>query len=51
MYGALCVGLMEGGGEGGQRDFENAIARTRPTVNGEDLVRQVKWTEEFGQEG
>jgi len=34
-----------------QRDFETAIARTRPTVNADDLAKQLKFTEEFGQEG
>jgi len=32
-------------------DFLNSIAKNRPTVNQADLEQQVKFTEEFGQEG
>ena len=34
-----------------QRDFEEALASTRPTVNVADLQQYEEWTRDFGQEG
>lgn len=35
----------------GMPDFIKAISTSRPTVNQSDLEQQVKFTQEFGQEG
>ncbi|KAJ2315411.1 Vacuolar protein sorting-associated protein 4 [Coemansia sp. RSA 2611] len=32
-------------------DFLKAVASSRPTVNSEDLTRQIEFTNDFGQEG
>lgn len=34
-----------------KRDFEEALASTRPTVNAADLRQYEEWTRDFGQEG
>ena len=33
------------------RDFIKALRTSRPTVNQDDLRQQIKFTQEFGQEG
>lgn len=33
------------------KDFIKSIGNTRPTVNDNDLVKQIKFTDDFGQEG
>ncbi|CEP09712.1 hypothetical protein [Parasitella parasitica] len=33
------------------RDFEKAVQNTRPTVNKADIMQQVNFTNDFGQEG
>ena len=32
-------------------DFVKALQQSKKSVNGDDLARYEKWTEEFGQEG
>jgi vacuolar protein-sorting-associated protein 4 len=32
-------------------DFLKAVKATRPTVNGDDLKKQIEFTNDFGQEG
>ncbi len=32
-------------------DFLRSIESTKPSVNHEDVAKQVSWTHEFGQEG
>jgi SpoVK/Ycf46/Vps4 family AAA+-type ATPase len=32
-------------------DFRKSLKNSRPTVNASELIRQQKFTEEFGQEG
>lgn len=34
-----------------QGDMKNSLARTKPTVNEEDLKKLQKFTDDFGQEG
>lgn len=34
-----------------QSDMKNSLARTKPTVNEEDLKKLTKFTDDFGQEG
>ena len=35
----------------GLKDFIRSVGTTRPTVNGDDLTRQIEFTNDFGQEG
>ncbi len=32
-------------------DFLRSIESTKPSVNHEDVAKQMQWTQEFGQEG
>lgn len=33
------------------KDFLKAVKKARPTVNAEDITKQVEWTQDFGMEG
>lgn len=33
------------------KDFLKAVQKARPTVNHEDIAKQVEWTQDFGMEG
>ncbi|CCG80698.1 Suppressor protein of bem1/bed5 double mutants [Taphrina deformans PYCC 5710] len=33
------------------KDFLKAVKKARPTVNAEDIIKQVEWTQDFGMEG
>lgn len=33
------------------KDFLKAVKKARPTVNADDIVKQVEWTNDFGMEG